>query len=104
MQPPRPPSPAAVCGGTFRCGAGKVHTWLPSIYDGRYHVKAWHNELMPVNRETTVRKNVAMPNELWERVRSWRFQNEVNTESEPIRRLVEAGLEALSAKPKGRGR
>jgi hypothetical protein len=57
---------------------------------------------VPINRETTVRKNVAMPNELWERVRSWRFRNEINTESEAIRRLVEAGLDALSAKPKGK--
>lgn len=57
---------------------------------------------MPINPETTVRKNVAMPNELWERVRTWRFQNEINTESEAIRRLVEAGLETLAGKSKGK--
>jgi hypothetical protein len=50
---------------------------------------------MPVNPDTTVRKNVAMPKELWEQVRTWRFRNEINTESEAIRRLVEAGLRSV---------
>jgi hypothetical protein len=59
---------------------------------------------MPINRETTVRKNVAMPNHLWERIRSWRFRNEINTESQAIRRLVEAGLEALDGKPAKAGK
>jgi hypothetical protein len=57
---------------------------------------------MPVNPDTTVRKNVAMSKELWEQVRTWRFRNEINTESEAIRRLVEAGLQSVGTKqPKG---
>ena len=49
---------------------------------------------MPVNPETTIRKNVAMPKELWAEVRSFRFSQEIDTESEAIRRLIELGLEA----------
>lgn len=51
---------------------------------------------MPVNPETTVRKNVALPKELWEQIRTYRFRNEINTESGAIRRLVELGLEAVT--------
>jgi hypothetical protein len=64
-------------------------------------------EGMPVNPETTVRKNVALPKELWEQVRAYRFRNEINTESGAIRQLVELGLDAakgVAAKGKGRAR
>jgi hypothetical protein len=57
---------------------------------------------MPVNPETTVRKNVAMPKELWAEVRAFRFRQEIDTESDAIRRLIELGLEAAkqeAAKP-----
>ena len=59
---------------------------------------------MPVNPETTIRKNVAMPKELWDQVRAFRFRNEINTESQALKQLIEAGLKALSGKhAKGRG-
>jgi hypothetical protein len=55
---------------------------------------------MPINPETTVRKNVALPKELWEKIRSWRFKNEINTESGAIRRLIEVGLENVPKREK----
>lgn len=56
---------------------------------------------MPVNPDTTIRKNVAMPRELWELVRSFRFRHEINTESEAIRRLVEIGLDTVKDRERG---
>lgn len=79
-----------------------VNAYLQHV--DRYSVPR-HYVSMPVNPETTVRKSVAMPRALWERVRAWRFQNEVNTKSEALCRLIEAGLDAGGTKPpKGRGR
>jgi hypothetical protein len=65
------------------------------------YMRFGQHALMPVNPETTVRKSVAIPKALWERIRSWRFQNEMNTESEALCRLIEMGLDAAGAKPKG---
>jgi hypothetical protein len=59
---------------------------------------------MPVNPETTVRKSVALPKELWEKIRAWRFKNEINTESGAMLRLIEIGLGAApKRKPRGDG-
>jgi metal-responsive CopG/Arc/MetJ family transcriptional regulator len=53
---------------------------------------------MAVNSETTVRKLVSLPREMVGRIEEFRFSNRIKTESEAIRRLIEAGL---SAQPKG---
>lgn len=42
---------------------------------------------------------VTLPQDLWELVTDYRFDNRINTESEAIRRLIELGLER--AKEKG---
>ena len=49
---------------------------------------------MAVNPETTVRKLVSIPREVWEKVDDYRFENRIKTESEAIRRLIELGLKA----------
>lgn len=54
---------------------------------------------MPVNPEKTVRKFLAIPRELWAKVEDFRFAERIGTESEALRRLIEAGVEKL-AKPK----
>jgi hypothetical protein len=49
---------------------------------------------MPVNPETTVRKLVSLPRQMVQAIEDYRFANRVTTESEAIRRLIEAGLRA----------
>ena len=36
--------------------------------------------------------------ELYEKIKKWRFKNEINTESEAIERLIELGLETMQKK------
>lgn len=58
---------------------------------------------MAVNPDTTARKLITMPHELVERVKAFRFQQQINTETEAIRRLIELGLDAVAqdgTKPK----
>ena len=60
---------------------------------------------MPVNPETTVRKLVSLPRPMVKAIEDYRFANRVSTESEAIRRLIEAGLRAeASPAPKAAGR
>lgn len=47
------------------------------------------------------RKLVSLPRSLSEAVEDYRFSNRIKTESEAIRRLIEAGLKAAEAPPKG---
>lgn len=42
----------------------------------------------------TVRKTLALPPELWERVSEYRFAERIPSEVEAVRRLLEAGLMA----------
>ena len=49
---------------------------------------------MAVNPETTVRKLVSIPRDVWDQVEDYRFENRIKTESEAIRRLIELGLRA----------
>jgi metal-responsive CopG/Arc/MetJ family transcriptional regulator len=53
---------------------------------------------MVVNPETTVRKLVSLPREMVKAIEDFRFANRIKTESEAIRRLIEAGLTAQKAK------
>ena len=47
---------------------------------------------------TVKRRMVSLPEELSERVDDYRFENRITTESEAIRRLIEAGLKAKKPK------
>jgi metal-responsive CopG/Arc/MetJ family transcriptional regulator len=47
---------------------------------------------MAINPVTNVRKLVSLPRELVAAIEEYRFTNRVKTESEAIRRLIEAGL------------
>jgi hypothetical protein len=49
---------------------------------------------MPVNPETTARKLISLPHALVRAIDDYRFANRIKTESEAIRRLIEAGLKA----------
>jgi hypothetical protein len=49
---------------------------------------------MPKNPEMTVRKQVFLPRPMVQAIEDCRFANRVSTESEAIRRLIEAGLRA----------
>lgn len=51
-------------------------------------------------KDDKVRKMVTLPQDLWEKVTDFRFDNRINTESEAIRRLIELGLQAAE-KPGG---
>lgn len=53
---------------------------------------------MPDETNKVVRKTVSLPGDLWQRVDDFQFQNRIKRESEAIRRLIEAGLEAAGAK------
>lgn len=58
---------------------------------------------MAVNPKTTVRKLVAMPHELWNRVADYRFEYRLKTEAEAIRRLIELGLQVAKKPPMADG-
>ena len=49
---------------------------------------------MPINADTTVRKMLSMPRDLWQAIEDYRFEQRIKTESEAIRRLIELGLKA----------
>jgi hypothetical protein len=49
---------------------------------------------MPVNADTTVRKMLSIPRELWQAIEDYRFERRIKTESEALRKLIEAGLRA----------
>jgi hypothetical protein len=53
---------------------------------------------MAVNTETTVRKLVSLSREMVEQIQDYRFTNRVPSESEAIRRLIEAGLKVAALK------
>jgi hypothetical protein len=64
---------------------------------------------MAVNPETTVRKLVSIPRELWAKIEDYRFAERMKSESKAILRLVELGLGAAkpakgTAQPKPRKR
>ena len=44
-----------------------------------------------------VRKIVSMPEDLVEKIQSYRFSRRINSEAEAIRMLIEKGLEAENA-------
>jgi hypothetical protein len=59
---------------------------------------------MPVAMATTmIRKLVSLPPELLERITVFRHANRIGFESEAIRLVLEAGLEALAREPKPPG-
>lgn len=39
-----------------------------------------------------VRKTVSMPEELWEKVMKFRFQNRINSQAEAVEMLIRKGL------------
>lgn len=41
------------------------------------------------------RFQLVLPPSLREKIRDWRFANKINSESEAIRQLIEAGMKAL---------
>lgn len=47
---------------------------------------------MAINPDTTVKKIVYLPKELWRRVEDVRFKRRFQSEAEAIRHLIEAGL------------
>lgn len=49
---------------------------------------------MAINPDTTVRKIVSLPRDLWGKVDDYRFGNRLSTEAEAIRRLLHLGLAA----------
>ena len=52
---------------------------------------------MAVNPDRLTRKLVSIPNELLKAIEDFRFQQRIKTESEAIRRLIEAGLSGQAA-------
>ena len=53
----------------------------------------------PKNIENPVRRMVSLSAETAKAIDEYRFEHRINTESEAIRRLIEAGLERLAPKP-----
>lgn len=47
---------------------------------------------MAINKDTTTKKVVYLPNLLWKWVDDFRFEHRLKSEGEAIRRLIEAGL------------
>jgi hypothetical protein len=56
----------------------------------RYIVSA-----MPRPTVFPIKKLIGFDADLWEKVRDYRFSAKLNTESDAVRRLIEAGLSAL---------
>jgi len=61
---------------------------------------------MVINTDNTTRKLVSLPHTMVRAIEDFRFANRIKSESEAIRRLIEAGLKATGgtaavAKPKG---
>lgn len=44
------------------------------------------------NPKPPLRKTLALPEELWDRVSAFRFDNRIQSEVEAVRRLIESGL------------
>jgi predicted DNA-binding protein len=61
---------------------------------------------MPKEKKMSSQRTIlSMPHELKERIRKFRFANEIDTEAEAIRLLIERGLEASEEQSsKGKGR
>lgn len=55
---------------------------------------------MARRKEMDTRKLISMPAELVERIKRFRFSNEINTEAEAIRLLIEMGLETAAKRQK----
>jgi metal-responsive CopG/Arc/MetJ family transcriptional regulator len=67
---------------------------------------AYYITVMTVNPDTTVRKLVSLPRDLVRDVEDFRFSHRIKTESEAIRALIRAGLDAVakeSSKSKAKG-
>ncbi len=54
---------------------------------------------MAVNRDTTIRKLVSLPRDMVDAISQYRYGNQIPTESEAIRRLIEIGLKSLERWP-----
>ena len=59
---------------------------------------------MAVNPDRITRKLVSIPDETLQAIDDFRFQQRIRTESEPIRRLIEAGLKAQRPRSAGKRR
>jgi hypothetical protein len=57
---------------------------------------------MPDLPNDQIRKTVALPRSLWDDVAEVRFGQRIGTESEAVRRIMAAGVEALKSAPKDR--
>jgi hypothetical protein len=69
-----------------------------------YHeVLVFGEDHMPKEKMASQRTILSMPSELKERIRKFRFANEIDTEAEAIRLLIERGLE-VSGEQKGQGK
>lgn len=44
--------------------------------------------------ETTIRKTISLPAELWKRIEDFQFKARVKKDTEAVRRLLEIGLDA----------
>jgi hypothetical protein len=54
--------------------------------------------------ESIVRKTVSLPAPLAQRVEAYRFSSHTKTETEALRTLIEAGLDAMTAGAPKKGR
>jgi predicted DNA-binding protein len=60
---------------------------------------------MPKEKRMSDQRTIlSMPPELKERIRNFRFANEIDTEAEAIRRLIERGLKAPGGEQDGKGK
>jgi hypothetical protein len=53
-------------------------------------------------RQHSIRKMVTFDPELWDRISDFRFCERINTETEAVRILIEAGLKALNKKDRSK--
>ena len=55
---------------------------------------------MPAKADTTVKKLLALSRDLWEKFETFRFEQRIKSESDALRRLIEAGLAAQKPRVK----
>jgi hypothetical protein len=49
-----------------------------------------------MEKEPPSRKSITLPQRMWEDISAYRFDNRITSEAEAVRRVVQAGLDALA--------
>jgi hypothetical protein len=71
---------------------------LVSLLSLGYEWRMSKTPATPSAPETMIRKNVGLPNSMWQEIADYRFAERIGSEAEAVRRLIVAGLRAEKRK------